>query len=110
MNLLITYFFLFLAVFFGTASNFFAKNSDGFIKILPASFSAITIILCMFCLSHVMKVLSAGMTYATFAGMCIISTTFIDVIKFNQWPNFYSFLGLLLIIIGVLLVNLISQN
>jgi len=110
MNLIITYLFLSLAVFFGTASNFFAKSSDGFVKILPASLSAITIIFCMFSLSHVMKTLSAGMTYATFAGMCIIATTFVDVIKFNQWPNFYSFIGLIFIIIGVLLVNLMAQN
>ena len=65
--------------------------------------SAITIIICMYCLSQVMKTISAGYTYATFAGLCIIATTILGAIRFNQWPNFYAFIGLILIIIGVIL-------
>tara|TARA_Y100000590_G_C15398280_1_gene892800 strand:- start:103 stop:435 length:333 start_codon:yes stop_codon:yes gene_type:complete len=110
MNIFYTYTFLIAAVAFGTASNIFAKEAQGFSKIVPSLMSAITIILCMYFLSQVMKTISAGYTYATFAGLCIIATSFLGILKFNQWPNFYAFIGLFFIIIGVMLVNLLGKN
>jgi len=110
MSLLGTYSFLILAVAFGTASNIFAKDADGFTKLIPTILSALTIILCMFCLSQVMKTISAGYTYATFAGLCIIATTILGIVKFNQWPNLYAFIGLICIIIGVIMVNFLGKN
>ena len=110
MTVIFTYLFLLVAVAFGTAANIFAKEANGFTKLIPSVGSAITIILCMYCLSQVMKTISEGYTYATFAGLCIIATTILGIIRFNQWPNFYAFIGLVLIIIGVILVNLLGKN
>ena len=108
--MIITYSFMITAVALGTASNIFAKEAEGFTKLFPSLLSALTIVLCMYCLSQVMKTISAGYTYATFAGLCIIATTIIGILRFNQWPNFYAFIGLILIIIGVVLVNLLGKN
>ena len=104
------YFYLLIAVAFGTASNTFAKSAEGFTKITPSIISSITIVLCMYSLSNVMKTLPVGITYASFAGLCIIATSITGVIKFNQLPNFYTLVGLILIVSGVLLVNLLGQN
>jgi small multidrug resistance pump len=57
-----------------------------------------------------MKTLPVGTTYASFAGLCIIATSFVGFVKFNQLPNIYSIFGLLLIITGVGLVNILGQN
>ena len=108
--MIITYVFMFAAVALGTASNIFAKEAEGFTKLFPSLLSALTIVLCMYCLSQVMKTISAGYTYATFAGLCIIATTILGIMRFNQWPNFYAFIGLIFIIIGVILVNLLGKN
>ena len=108
--MIITYAFMFAAVALGTASNIFAKEAEGFTKIFPSLLSALTIVLCMYCLSQVMKTISAGYTYATFAGLCIIATTILGIMRFNQWPNFYAFIGLIFIIIGVVLVNLLGKH
>ena len=108
--MVITYAFMFAEVALGTASNIFAKEADGFTKLFPSLLSALTIVLCMYCLSQVMKTISAGYTYATFAGLCIIATTILGILRFNQWPNFYAFIGLIFIIIGVVLVNLLGKN
>jgi len=110
MSIFITYSFLLAAVAFGTASNIFAKEAEGFTKLFPSLLSALTIVLCMYCLSQVMKTISAGYTYATFAGLCIIATTILGILRFNQWPNFYAFIGLIFIIMGVVLVNLLGKN
>ena len=110
MSIFLTYSFLLAAVAFGTASNIFAKEADGFTKLFPSLLSALTIVLCMYCLSQVMKTISAGYTYATFAGLCITATTILGILRFNQWPNFYAFIGLIFIIIGVVMVNLLGKN
>ena len=86
-----TYSFMIAAVALGTASNIFAKEAEGFTKLFPSLLSALTIVLCMYCLSQVMKTISAGYTYATLAGLCIIATTILGNMRFNQWPNFYAF-------------------
>ena len=91
MSIFFTYTFLIAAVAFGTASNILAKEAEGFSKIVPSLLSALTIVLCMYCLSQVMKTISAGYTYATFAGLCIIATSVLGILRFNQWPNFYAF-------------------
>ena len=105
-----SYVFLIAAVALGTASNIFAKEADGFTKLFPSLLSAFTIVLCMYSLSQVMKTISAGYTYATFAGLCIIATIILGILRFNQWPNFYAFIGLIFIIIGVAMVNLLGKN
>jgi len=110
MSIFFTYTFLIAAVVLGTASNIFAKEAQGFTKIIPSLMSSLAIILCMYCLSQVMRTISAGYTYATFAGLCIIATTVLGILRFNQWPNFYAFIGLILIIIGVILVNLLGKT
>ena len=104
------YIILIIAVVLGTASNGFAKGAQGFTLLFPSIMTAITIVLCMFTLSIVMKVIPVGITYASFAGLCIIATVLVGVFKFNQTPNLYTNIGLALIIIGVLMVNLVGKT
>ena len=110
MSMTSSYLFLALAVFLGVTSNSFAKSAEGFTLLFPSIITGITIVLCMYALSMVMKNISMGITYASFAGLTIISTVIVGVIRFNQMPNFYSIIGLALIIIGVLIVNLLGNN
>jgi small multidrug resistance pump len=105
-----SYLFLALAVVLGVASNSFAKSAEGFTLFFPTIITAITIISCMYALSMVMKTIPMGVTYASFAGLAIIATVLVGVIKYNQVPNFYSIMGLCFIIIGVLMVNLLGNN
>ncbi len=109
MSTMVSYLFLVLAVVLGTAANTFAKSAEGFTLWLPSILTAITIVACMYSLSQVMKTIPVGITYASFAGITIIATTVIGVIKFSQMPNLYTIMGLGLIIIGVLMVNLMGK-
>ena len=110
MSTIISYLFLVLAVVLGTTSNTFAKSAEGFTLWIPSMLTAITIVLCMYSLSHVMKFVPVGVTYASFAGLTIIATVTVGVIKFNQIPNLYTIIGLGLIIVGVLMVNLMGKT
>ena len=110
MSNLGAYIILIVAVVLGTASNGFAKGAQGFTLILPSIVTAITIVGCMFALSIVMKTIPVGVTYASFAGLCIIATTIVGIYKFNQMPDLYTIVGLCFIIIGVLMVNLLGTS
>ena len=54
----------------------------------------------MHCLNGYEKYSNVGITYASFAGLCIIATVSIGVLKFNQIPNLYVLIGLGFIICG----------
>ena len=110
MNNITAYIILLIAVILGTASNSFAKSAQGFTLLIPSIITAVTIVGCMYTLSLVMKSIPVGITYASFAGLCIIATAAVGVVKFNQVPNFYTIIGLILIISGVLIVNLLGTN
>ena len=109
MSTIISYLFLVLAVVLGTTSNTFAKSAEGFTLWVPSIITAITIVLCMYSLSQVMKTIPVGVTYASFAGLTIIATTTVGTFKFNQVPDLYTLIGLGLIVAGVLMVNLMGE-
>ncbi len=104
------YIFLIIAVILGTAANGFAKGAQGFTLLIPSILTAITIVGCMYTLSIVMKSIPVGITYASFAGLCIIATTLVGIYKFNQMPDLFTIIGLMLIVSGVLIVNLLGKT
>ena len=110
MSIVSSYLFLALAVLLGVTSNSFAKSAEGFTLFFPSIITGITIVMCMYALSMVMKNIPMGITYASFAGLTIIATVIVGVFRFNQIPNLYSLIGLALIIAGVLMVNLLGDN
>ena len=109
MSNITAYIILIVAVVLGTASNGFAKSAQGFTLLIPSIITAVTIVGCMYALSLVMKTIPVGITYASFAGLCIIATTIVGMYKFNQMPDLYTVIGLVLIIAGVLIVNLLGK-
>ena len=109
MSNISAYIILIVAVVLGTASNGFAKGAQGFTVLLPSIITAVTIVGCMYTLSLVMKTIPVGITYASFAGLCIIATTVVGIYKFKQIPDLYTMIGLALIIAGVLIVNLLGK-
>ena len=104
------YIVLIIAVILGTAANGFAKGAQGFTIFIPSILTAITIVGCMYTLSIVMKSIPVGITYASFAGLCIIATSIVGIYKFNQMPDLYTIIGLAFIISGVLIVNLLGKT
>ena len=109
MNLISGYIFLFLAILLGIAANGFLKTTNGFTNIYPTIFCVVSIILCLFCLSKAMNIIPVGFTYATYGGITITAVTIFGILKYNQLPNIYGIIGIILIIIGVILVNYLGK-
>ena len=109
MNLLTGYIYLILAIITGVASNSYLKTTEGFTKLYPTIFCAVSIIVCIFCLSKAMTVIPVGFSYATYGALTITAVTIFGIIKYNQFPNLYGTVGLVLIVVGVILLNLFGK-
>ena len=109
MNFWSGYVYLFLAIILGICANGFLKTTNGFTNILPTIFCVTSIVLCLFCLSKAMNLIPVGFTYATYGGLTITAVTLFGIIKYNQLPNIYGSLCIILIIIGVILVNYLGK-
>ena len=56
-----------------------------------------------------MTILPVGLTYATYGALTITAVTLFGIFKYNQTPNIYGTIGLILIIAGVILLNLFGK-
>ena len=103
------YIYLLLAIITGIASNGFLKTTEGFTKLTPTIFCVTSIVICLFCISKAMTIIPVGFTYATYGAMTITAVTLFGVFKYNQTPNLYGTVGLILIIAGVILLNVFGK-
>ena len=109
MNSFSSYIFLALAIILGITSNSYLKMTDGFTKLAPSIMCPILILLCIFCLAKAMMSIPVGFTYATYGGLTITAVTIFAIIKYNQIPNIYGAIGIILIVIGVIMVNYLGK-
>ena len=103
------YVFLLLAIILGIAANGFLKSTNGFTILVPTIFCVISIVACIFCLSKAMNIIPVGFTYATYGALTITAVTLFGIFKYNQTPNIYGTIGLVLIITGVILLNIFGK-
>ena len=103
------YIYLILAIITGIASNGFLKTTEGFTKLTPTIFCVTSIVICLFCISKAMTIIPVGFTYATYGALTITAVTLFGIFKYNQTPNLYGTIGLVLIITGVILLNLFGK-
>ena len=109
ISLLTGYIYLIFAIISGIASNGFLKTTEGFTKLNPTIFCVLSIIVCLFCISKAMTIIPVGFTYATYGALTITAVTLFGIFKYNQTPNLYGTIGLILIIAGVVLLNVFGK-
>ena len=85
------------------------KTTEGFTKLNPTIFCITSIIVCLFCISKAMTIIPVSYSYATYGALTITAVTLFGVFKYNQTPNLYGAIGLVLIITGVVLLNVFGK-
>ena len=110
MTLTQAYILLIISILLEITATGSLKATEGFTKWIPSLISVVSISLCMFLMSHVMKIIPVGVTYATWSGVGIVALTLIGIIKYKQIPNLATIFGLALIVIGVLIVNIMNDT
>ena len=109
MNLTWAYILLVLAILFEFISTSFLKDTNGFTRLYPSLIVVVSLCVCLYFISHTMKVIPVGIVYASWAGLGIVGITIIASIKYNQVPNIPTIIGLLFIVIGVVIVHLMND-
>ena len=109
MKPLFGYLFLAIGISFGIASNSFAKISDGFAKLTPSILCILFMCITMFSISKAMSALPVGFAYSTYSGLTVTGVVLFAMLKYNQIPNIYGTIGIILIIVGVVMVNYLGK-
>ena len=63
----------------------------------------------MFSLAKGMSAIPVGFAYATYSAVTVAAILLFGIIKYNQIPNIYGIIGIILIIVGVILVNYLGK-
>ena len=109
MNFTFAYILLAIAIILEITGTSLVKDTDGFTRWIPSILCLITICISYYLMSHVVNFIPVGITYATWSGLGITAITIIGIFKYNQVPNIPTIIGLVLIIIGVIIVNTMSD-
>ena len=110
MKPLFGYIFLIIGILFGITANSFAKISDGFTKLTPTIACLLLMTVTMFSLAKAMSVLPVAFSYSTYSGLTVAGVVLFGMLKYNQVPNIYGFIGICLIVIGVIMVNYLGRT
>ena len=109
ITLISGYLFLISAIITGIAANGYLKTTEGFTKLNPTIFCILSIVVCIFCISKAMTLIPVSTVYATYGALTITAVTLFGVFKYNQTPNIFGMIGLVLIILGVILLNTLGK-
>ena len=63
----------------------------------------------MFSISKAMSAIPVGFAYSTYSGLTVSGVLVFAMLKYNQIPNIYGTIGIILIIIGVVMVNYLGK-
>jgi small multidrug resistance pump len=110
MTLTQAYILLIISILLEITATGSLKATEGFTRWIPSLISVVAISICMFLMSHVMKILPISITYASWSGIGIVALTLIGIIKYKQVPNLSTIFGLALIVIGVVIVNVMNDT
>jgi small multidrug resistance pump len=103
------YIILAIGIATGIAANSLGKISDGFTELTPTIACLILMSVTMFSLAKAMTVIPVGFAYSTYSGLTVTGVLVFAMLKYNQIPNLYATVGIILIVIGVVMVNYLGK-
>ncbi len=101
--------FLIGAIVLETFATTMLKYSEQFTRILPTIAMAVGYLLSFYCLSHALRTLPIGIAYAIWSALGIVLITLIGIFVFKQVPDLPAYIGIALIMAGVIVINLFSK-
>ena len=70
---------------------------------------AVGYLLSFYCLSHALRTMPIGIAYAIWSALVIVLVTLIGIFVFKQVPDLPAYIGIALIMAGVIIINLFSK-
>ncbi|MEM0977593.1 MAG: SMR family transporter [Pseudomonadota bacterium] len=105
-----TYLILVIAIVFEVIGTSLLKLSDGFTKLYPTLGALACYAATFYCLSLLLRSIPMGVAYALWSGLGIMLITLIGLFAFGQKLDMAGYVGIGLIIAGVVVLNVLSNT
>ncbi|HEK0654892.1 MAG: SMR family transporter [Proteus mirabilis] len=102
--------YLILAIISEVIATTVLKASDGFSRLYPSIVVVVGYCFSFWALSQVVKVMPLGIAYAIWSGLGIVLVSVAAVFVYQQKLDLPAIVGMTLIIVGVLVINLLSNS
>ena len=110
MSPLISYAALAGAIVFEVAGSSMLMKTEQFTRPVPTLIMCVLFGASLYCLSVALKTLPLGIAYAIWGGLGIVLTATVSVVIFRQTLDIAAYIGIAMIVGGVLIMNLISKS
>lgn len=104
------YVYLLVAIISEVIATTALKSAAGFTRPLPSAIVVLGYGTAFYCLSLVLRSLPVSITYAIWSGLGIVLVTLAGALVYKQIPDLAAWVGMGLIIAGVLVINLYSRT
>ncbi|WP_087544238.1 DMT family transporter [Acinetobacter sp. WCHA29] len=101
---------LFIAIVAEVIATSALKSSEGFTKPIASIVVVLGYMIAFCCLSLTLKTIPVGIAYAVWSGVGIVLITTVAWIVFDQKLDVWGIIGIVLIMSGVLILNLLSKS
>jgi quaternary ammonium compound-resistance protein SugE len=92
---------LIIAGLFETGWAIGMKYSEGFSKLWPSVFTAISMLISIVLLTYSLKVLPVGSAYAVWTGIGAVGTVILGILLFKEPYDIYRLFFIFLIVVGI---------
>lgn len=99
--------FAILAEVVGTTA---LKASDGFTRLWPSVICLTAYTIAFVILAQVLRTIPVGIAYAIWSGVGVAAVTMIGLFYFGQRIDFFGYVGIGLIVAGVIVLNTLSNS
>lgn len=104
------YLYLSLAIVVEVIATTALQATEGFTRVGPSIVVVVGYGLSFYLLSHVLRYIPMGVTYAIWAGAGIVLIVLSGAVIYKQIPDLPAVLGMGLIVAGVAVINLFSKT
>lgn len=104
------YLYLLIAIVAEVVGTSALKASEGFTRLGPTAIVVVGYGLAFWLLSLTLRTIPVGIAYATWSGLGIVLIAAVGWVAFGQRLDAWAMLGMVLIVAGVLIMNLLSKS
>ncbi|MCH7352137.1 multidrug efflux SMR transporter [Acinetobacter sp. NIPH 1958] len=101
---------LFIAITAEVIATSALKSSEGFTKPIASIVVVVGYMIAFYCLSLTLKTIPVGIAYAIWSGVGIVLITTVAWFVYDQKLDLWGIIGIVLIMSGVLILNLLSKT
>lgn len=104
------YIYLLIAILSEVTASTALRATKGFTQLVPSLITVVGYAVSFYALSHTLTVFKLGITYAIWSGLGMILVAILGYLVYGQKLDWPAFIGIALIIAGVLVIQLFSQQ